>query len=775
MESAEERKDIRHGNNSIYRFFLLSYIFILLLALSSGLVYGIKIQAQVRKETQLSQQVLLSSLCSDIETNLDYVQNLCDDLAFNQDLILYVRHPELFAPQTVMGQLSPDGAMADYVLDLFLYMTDSDEIITSSIRMKADRFFNIIYQLNGLSLQQLQTDYLSDYHFRAYLPTLSLYLYGTQSQSLVLPYIQSIPISSKNSPLAQLVVFLDVEKMFARAQAVHIGTDLPVYILTDDNQLIYASTDAPELDPALLDEPGTELHLPGAVATRFTSGETGWQYLVATPASAYYKDSLTTWLFLVAVFLVYLAVGLIVVRRLARRSYRPVKDISDLILQAAPAAFPQPAEQNEYDMIKRTLLGQMRTHREMHSLLEAQQPVVLRDQLHRLILGQVQDVAAARKALQGLGVTFPREEFVCALAEIDTDSPFFLDSETPQEENLPLARLVVQNVGCELLESAFSCLQLDLSGQQLLFILYPRQDGAMGLPEDAVRILGRLSQFAMEHFALELHLGVGLAGRGLENLPLCFDEARKAMDASRYQAGCTPMLFSEQADGEADYYFPGESEQQLLELLRSSNSKGAHELLSRIFSVNFEQKKISALAARGLLYQLASLLQRVANANALAQGKPADFSQQTVERIVNSSSVEHAYTRLSRLIDQAAAFRSQQPVSRTEMLADRIAQFIDSHIENEWLDLNSLSAQFNVTPQYISNIFKKYRSENVKDYIAKRKLAYAKRLLADTSLPVREIAAKLGYANEISVIRLFRKYEGVTPGDYRARHSGGSA
>ena len=95
MESAEERKDIRHGNNSIYRFFLLSYIFILLLALSSGLVYGIKIQAQVRKETQLSQQVLLSSLCSDIETNLNYVQNLCDDLAFNQDLIQHQRTKDL--------------------------------------------------------------------------------------------------------------------------------------------------------------------------------------------------------------------------------------------------------------------------------------------------------------------------------------------------------------------------------------------------------------------------------------------------------------------------------------------------------------------------------------------------------------------------------------------------------------------------------------------------------------------------------------------------------
>ena len=37
-------------------------------------------------------------------------------------------------------------------------------------------------------------------------------------------------------------------------------------------------------------------------------------------------------------------------------------------------------------------------------------------------------------------------------------------------------------------------------------------------------------------------------------------------------------------------------------------------------------------------------------------------------------------------------------------------------------------------------------------------------------LPVREVAARLGYAGEIGIIRLFRKYEGTTPGDYRAQH-----
>lgn len=59
---------------------------------------------------------------------------------------------------------------------------------------------------------------------------------------------------------------------------------------------------------------------------------------------------------------------------------------------------------------------------------------------------------------------------------------------------------------------------------------------------------------------------------------------------------------------------------------------------------------------------------------------------------------------------------------------------------------------------------------NVKDYIARRKLAQAKALLTGTDLPVREVAARLGYAGEIGIIRLFRKYEGTTPGDYRAQH-----
>lgn len=105
-------------------------------------------------------------------------------------------------------------------------------------------------------------------------------------------------------------------------------------------------------------------------------------------------------------------------------------------------------------------------------------------------------------------------------------------------------------------------------------------------------------------------------------------------------------------------------------------------------------------------------------------------------------------------------------------MADRIAAYIDEHANDDWLDLSTLSQEFGVTPQYISNIFKKQRDENVKDYISQRKLARAKELLATTDLPVREIALRLGYTSEASIIRMFRKYEGITPGEYRLLHAG---
>lgn len=48
-----------------------------------------------------------------------------------------------------------------------------------------------------------------------------------------------------------------------------------------------------------------------------------------------------------------------------------------------------------------------------------------------------------------------------------------------------------------------------------------------------------------------------------------------------------------------------------------------------------------------------------------------------------------------------------------------------------------------------------------------QRIEIAKQLLVSTDSNLNQIAEQIGYANDIALIRLFKKYTGVTPGKYR--------
>jgi len=69
-------------------------------------------------------------------------------------------------------------------------------------------------------------------------------------------------------------------------------------------------------------------------------------------------------------------------------------------------------------------------------------------------------------------------------------------------------------------------------------------------------------------------------------------------------------------------------------------------------------------------------------------------------------------------------------------------------------------------------IHRNYRQEidylnKMAEYANSLRINESKRLLRSTNMTIREISASLGYNNILSYVRFFKKYEGVTPGEYR--------
>ena len=73
----------------------------------------------------------------------------------------------------------------------------------------------------------------------------------------------------------------------------------------------------------------------------------------------------------------------------------------------------------------------------------------------------------------------------------------------------------------------------------------------------------------------------------------------------------------------------------------------------------------------------------------------------------------------------------------------------------------------NLNPVYLSNIFRKETNEKFVDYVHKRKIEAAKQMLRSEDTSVVKIAETLGYFDSKYFSKIFRKYVGIKPTDYR--------
>lgn len=85
------------------------------------------------------------------------------------------------------------------------------------------------------------------------------------------------------------------------------------------------------------------------------------------------------------------------------------------------------------------------------------------------------------------------------------------------------------------------------------------------------------------------------------------------------------------------------------------------------------------------------------------------------------------------------------------------------------MSLEYVAAQVKKNTAYISRIFKNEFECNFSDYVTQKRLEYSRELLADPSYKVYEIAEKSGWAAGSNFIKVFRRYYGESPNEYRSR------
>ena len=113
--------------------------------------------------------------------------------------------------------------------------------------------------------------------------------------------------------------------------------------------------------------------------------------------------------------------------------------------------------------------------------------------------------------------------------------------------------------------------------------------------------------------------------------------------------------------------------------------------------------------------------------------------------------------------------RKSQPGmgQETKDIWQELSEYIEQNPDAE-LTLSALASKCFYNPSYFSRMFKQKFHMSLTEYVTRKRVEYAIRLLSDSSLSVDEISQKTGFVDRSTFYAAFSRITGTTPAQYRS-------
>jgi AraC family transcriptional regulator len=95
-------------------------------------------------------------------------------------------------------------------------------------------------------------------------------------------------------------------------------------------------------------------------------------------------------------------------------------------------------------------------------------------------------------------------------------------------------------------------------------------------------------------------------------------------------------------------------------------------------------------------------------------------------------------------------------------VVDRLNEEFTENLSSE-----DLAAEAGVHPVHLASVFRRFYSETIGEYVQKRRVAHASKLLLDAEMSLVDIAYSSGFSDQSHFNRVFKRVTGLTPGAFR--------
>ncbi|WP_195574342.1 helix-turn-helix domain-containing protein [Paenibacillus sp. 1001270B_150601_E10] len=753
---------------SVFFTIFLSYLSIVLIPVSIGGIFYHQVEQSMVQNAIRTNTGLMEQFRQITESRLKDIDQLTNQIAIDPTVNWLLNNAgkdtieQRLKVIDTLKELKKYKSTSSFIDDFFIYFQGNDTVVSPEMKADASLYFTSILSYPNQSNTWVREHILKGLHHQVFLPSETIN--EPSSNTRAITYVQSLPYNDISDIKGQLVVLIQEDRLRQMLTQIEGVSDGSFAILNQQGHVLMSTLNR-QMNWDLvkkLNQGGSyhELQLSGeSMIVSEVKGSNGWRYLSVIPKTIVLKDVLVFKKWTMVVISIGLIIGLLLSYTMAYRYYQPIRDVIAVLAHRAPKEMRY---RDEYELIKQSVMHTMDEEEKLRQTLADQSPVLKANFLSRLIRGHVDLTHGVPETFRFMGVQLDHPYYCVILIDI-IDCSGFITGDTEREWGL--ARFVLTNLGQELLHGQGYMVELERDRLAVLLNLPDAHESMERMKQD---FLMNMQKAVQERFRMSIAIGVSSVQQGSEKIGTAHGEAMTALDYWIVHGTSSLIYFEEIHAVKSSYYhYPIETEIQLMNLVKSGEGEQVEKLLRQIFEANWQQEVITPARVKCLTIDLITTIMKILNSLQIEDHQvfgetidPSKVDQRQASADVMREHIIHRYLTLSTFI-------AGERTDHHDRLYQRMKLYIQQHYEHPNLSLNTMAAEFNMTPPYVSAFFKKYSGINITEYIAALRMEKSKEMLADGSLTLSEIAARIGYSSDVGFHRFFKKNEGITPGQYR--------
>lgn len=760
MTQGQVKKEEKVKKRSkVYFQMFLSYLVILVIPMLLAMALYFYTFHIIRSQAEEMNKNLLIMVKNELDYEIENIRKIASRLALDDRVQMASNVKKQFTSQDQMNlyyiymECLSINMSEDFIEDVFLVFNNTGKVVSINGNMSDRLFYDIYYKNKEVSYEQFQ-EYMKQFHYG---DMLSLKL--DNEKEIFLFTMTTLKPDFKDSS-AVVCIAIDAETIRQRLRNMKWSENMDVMIITDSDFRVSAEeqvSDSFEWKYGLWEQGNHQIvnslgekHIISVLPSEAAK----WKYLSVMPLRQMAQEARKVRTMAVAGLFFCTSVGIFISYFITKRNYNPIKMLMDNFRQHGKVEIEDGI--NEYQWLNSQMDQFFKQHVDAEQLLKKNRRSLKNYYLYQLLQDYCDGKASEQYGLRIQGVY----HVVLLLAPVVRQEA---DVKKPEsiEENA-LQKFAIINVFEEMCLNYFNIDMVELGERVAAIVSLPdqRREHMDVLKNQAES----LQQMMEEAFGFSVYILFGSICKSWEGI---HESYLQALELEQYVhfLDANLLLYDEVKNIQPHYQYPLALEQKTINAIKVGDSSLAWETMEQVFDLNLREQ-VTANVYRCLVYGMIGTLLEGAS-----QGEYKEAAGELTfpdGEIMPAGKMKERFRELTEEICRKVVER-QKETSQDQTLSRKIQEYIQENYQDPDLNISITSQHFDLTPAYLSSIYKKQTGKSLLEYINTVRLAAAEQFL-EQGYSVVEVAAMAGFRDSSTFIRVFKKKKGMTPGQVKKKN-----